>query len=54
MKKLGKKGKQEEASAVGWSEEAWEIGEARKRKGTAASVVGRSEEACPRGDARKW
>ena len=54
MKKLGKRGKQEEASAVGWSEEAWEIGEARKRKGTTASVVGRSEEAWQRGEARKW
>jgi hypothetical protein len=54
VKKLGKRGKQEEARAVGWSEEAWEVGEARKRKGTTASVVGRSEEAWQRGEARKW
>jgi hypothetical protein len=39
---------------VGWSEEAWEVGEARKRKGTTASVVGRSEEAWQKGEARKW
>jgi hypothetical protein len=54
VKKLGKKGKQEKASAVGWREEAWEVGQARKRKGTTASVVGRSEEAWQRGEARKW